>query len=74
MKIEKICNNTVGLYNKESDAYSNLKKCIRQHQLLVRYIDEIDSLYRYISLCQLLSFVVQICFSGFQLLLVSIVT
>ncbi|XP_043289688.1 uncharacterized protein [Venturia canescens] len=53
----------------ELTTYNELKNCIRQHQLLIDYMDEVENLYCYIMMGQGLGAVLQICFSGFQVLL-----
>lgn len=51
-------------------SYNELKSCIKQHQLLINYMDQIETLYCYIMMGQGLGAVLQICFSGFQIILV----
>ncbi|CAD6233565.1 GSCOCT00012280001.3-RA-CDS, partial [Cotesia congregata] len=51
------------------ESYTNLQKCIELHQLLILYIERIEKLYCQIMLVQTLGSVLQICFSGFQILL-----
>lgn len=53
------------------ESYTNLQKCIELHQQLILYIERIEKLYCQIMLVQTLGSVLQICFSGFQILLVS---
>nr|AQN78434.1 olfactory receptor 32 [Meteorus pulchricornis] len=47
----------------------NIKNCIKQHQLLILYIDRIENLFNVIMLIQTLGSVALLCFSGFQILL-----
>lgn len=58
-------------FTETEDLYFNkLVNCIREHELLIQYVNKIDYLYRSIMFVQVFSSVMQICFSGFQILLV----
>ncbi|KAK0081716.1 hypothetical protein PV325_011675 [Microctonus aethiopoides] len=52
-----------------NDACIKLKECIQQHQLLIFYIERVENLYSTIMLVQALGGVLQMCFSGFQIVL-----
>nr|UEN71215.1 olfactory receptor 32 [Gregopimpla kuwanae] len=57
------------LKNIDHLTYDDLKSCIIQHQMLIQYMDRVENLYCYIMLGVALGSVLQICFSGFQVLL-----
>nr|AXM05155.1 odorant receptor [Campoletis chlorideae] len=72
-RMEKSCStyikNIIKDYDHQLTSYNELKSCIKQHQLLINYMDEIENLYCYIMMGQGLGAVLQICFSGFQVIL-----
>ncbi|XP_057340766.1 odorant receptor Or2-like [Microplitis mediator] len=60
-------------YNEKVDSveksYTNLRNSVELHHVLLNYIARIEKLYCQIMLIQTLGSVLQICFSGFQILL-----
>ena len=74
-RLESLCDpeenyNIKSYHSFESKQYISLIDCIKEHELLIQYVKRIDYLYRYIMFGQVFSSVMQICFSGFQILLV----
>ncbi|XP_053598481.1 odorant receptor Or2-like [Microplitis demolitor] len=69
-RLETACCTT---YNEKVDpiekSYTNLRKSVELHHVLLNYIARIEKLYCQIMLVQTLGSVLQICFSGFQILL-----
>lgn len=53
------------------ESYEQLKYYIRKHQILINHTDQVDNLYCFAMLGQIVGSLTQICFSGFQILLVS---
>ncbi|XP_076166224.1 uncharacterized protein LOC143146099 [Ptiloglossa arizonensis] len=49
--------------------YAIFKDCIRQHQALIGYCDELEIVFRTIVLAQVLTFSLLICFVGYQVVL-----
>nr|AQN78433.1 olfactory receptor 31 [Meteorus pulchricornis] len=50
--------------------YNMLKNCIKEHQLLLEYMEKVENLSSAVMLAQALGSILKICFSGFQILLV----
>lgn len=57
--------------NCQLQAFEKLKQCIRKHQMLISLTKEFENLYCYILLGQMIGSVMEICFCGLQILLVS---
>lgn len=53
-----------------SSTYAVLRDCVKQHQALILYMERVENLFSTIMLAQTLGSVLEICFSGFQILLV----
>ncbi|KAK0072836.1 hypothetical protein PV326_014074, partial [Microctonus aethiopoides] len=53
-----------------ASTYAVLRDCIKQHQALILYMERVENLFSTIMLAQTLGSVLEICFSGFQILLV----
>ncbi|XP_058796006.1 odorant receptor 49b-like [Phymastichus coffea] len=53
----------------QSEAHQKLKACIRRHQIMITYADQVEELFCFAMLGQMFGSVTQICFSGFQLIL-----
>ncbi|XP_076395371.1 uncharacterized protein LOC100879656 [Megachile rotundata] len=60
--------NLLDLANNATDIF---KSCIRQHQALVEYCEEVDAVFSPCVLIQVLAFSIFICLDGYQMLLVS---
>lgn len=54
-----------------TSSFDNLKICIKQHQMLINYINMIENLYNPITFVLALGAVCTICLTGFQLVVVS---
>lgn len=54
--------------------YAILKNCIRYHQALIQFSITLEEIFTIITLGQVLIFSTLICFVGYQVLLVSVVT
>lgn len=52
--------------------YAIFRKCIQQHQALIRFCTTLEEIFTVIILGQVLTFSILICFVGYQALLVSI--
>nr|XP_012152698.1 PREDICTED: odorant receptor 49b-like [Megachile rotundata] len=61
--------NLLDLANNATDIF---KSCIRQHQALVEYCEEVDAVFSPCVLIQVLAFSIFICLDGYQMLLVDI--
>ncbi|XP_051175945.1 odorant receptor 13a-like [Leptopilina boulardi] len=71
-KLQHTCNSLNNYENHKlnnNNSYEKLKNCIQFHQLLIKYIERIENLYSYCVLGQVFTSVMQICFSGFQIIL-----
>ncbi|XP_014297426.2 odorant receptor Or2 [Microplitis demolitor] len=67
-KIEKI--NSVEQINLiAAESYSNLRKCVELHKVLLQYIIRLENLYCQIMMVQTLTSVFLICLTGFQIVL-----
>ncbi|XP_043482412.1 odorant receptor 13a-like [Leptopilina heterotoma] len=64
-----VTNNSESKCKLNNNSYEKLKNCIQFHQLLIKYIERIENLYSYCVLGQVFTSVMQICFSGFQIIL-----
>ncbi|KAK0073397.1 hypothetical protein PV326_013468, partial [Microctonus aethiopoides] len=53
-----------------SSTYAVLRECVKQHQALILYMERVENLFSTIMLVQTLGSVLEICFCGFQILLV----
>ncbi|RLZ02241.1 Odorant receptor 37 [Cephus cinctus] len=53
-------------FNDSRDAYSKLKKCIKTHKMLIDHTGQVEHVYTYVILMQMLSSDILICTSGFQ--------
>ncbi|KAK0161465.1 hypothetical protein PV327_009932 [Microctonus hyperodae] len=53
-----------------ASTYAVLRDCVQQHQALILYMERVENLFSTIMLAQTLGSVLEICFSGFQILLV----
>lgn len=60
--------------NMMNASFNKLRDCIKQHQLLIRYMERIENLYSMIMLAMVFGAVLQIGFAGFQILLVTIIS
>ncbi|KAK0073662.1 hypothetical protein PV325_009433, partial [Microctonus aethiopoides] len=52
-----------------ASTYAVLRDCVKQHQALILYMERVENLFSTIMLAQTLGSVLEICFSGFQILL-----
>lgn len=76
MQLQSLCEFTENNIDKRNvqlqiESYKRLRYYIQKHQILINYTNEVDNLYCFAMLGQILGSVTQICFSGFQILLVS---
>nr|AQN78435.1 olfactory receptor 33 [Meteorus pulchricornis] len=55
--------------NKNKETFALLRDCIIQHQRLIHYMERVENLFSTIMLAQALGSILEICFSGFQILL-----
>lgn len=53
-------------------SFEKLRGCIKQHQLLIHYMERIENLYSSIMLAETLGAVLKIAALGFQIILVTI--
>lgn len=51
--------------------YNKLKKCIVQHQMLINYCEDLNHVFTFIILGQVLLFSILICLVGYEILIVS---
>ncbi|XP_046143016.1 odorant receptor 30a-like [Osmia bicornis bicornis] len=52
-----------------NDSYGTFKGCIRQHQTLIAFCDQLEEVFSLILLVQVMAFSLLICLDGYQMLL-----
>lgn len=57
--------------NRLQFVYNKLKKCIVQHQMLINYCEDLNHVFTFIILGQVLLFSILICLVGYEILIVS---
>nr|AXM05154.1 odorant receptor [Campoletis chlorideae] len=67
---EKLEANTEKYLRDSRSSLKKLEECIKQHQSLIRFVDEIEAVYRLIILGQVLLFSILICLVSYQAFLV----
>ncbi|XP_014608902.1 PREDICTED: odorant receptor 49b-like [Polistes canadensis] len=58
-------------FNRLQFVYNELKKCIVQHQMLINYCEDLNHVFTFIILGQVLLFSILICLVGYEILIVS---
>ena len=46
--------------------YNKFKSCVRRHQDLIKYVEDLESVFTFLVLAQLLVSSVMLCVAGFQ--------